>query len=226
MNTTVVGRRLEMKSESAVPAGEFYVLRPDVRGGGPGTNVTIENEAVLLTPPSLIIRPPLGGIPEFPERPRLSHSIGRTKPPRDLEGGYSGYWLVSERLKRVFEDVDPDAFAFTECDYILPDGSEVPTHYLCDVVREVAALDRKRSRFKTKLLFDERTAEEMEMPSLVGGAQLVFDSTAVGDAHIFRMAERPSVIVCDDYMRQATRKAGIGVNPNSGGLNFKDAAGC
>lgn len=215
-----------MNDEDAPQKGEFYILRPDVRGGGPGTNVTIENEAVLLTAPSLIIRPPLGGIPEFPERPRLSHSSGKNKPPRDLEGGYSGYWLVSERLKRVFEDVDQEAFVFTECDYILPDGSQGPKHYLCDVVREVAALDRNRSKFKTKLLFDERTGEEVEMPSLVGGAQLAFNSAAVGNAHIFRMAERPSVIVCDEYMRQATRKAGIGVKPNSGGLNFKDAAEC
>ncbi|MBO9831219.1 DUF1629 domain-containing protein [Xanthomonas phaseoli pv. dieffenbachiae] len=37
--------------------GRFCLLDPDIRGGGPGTDVEISNEQALLTPPRLIIRP-------------------------------------------------------------------------------------------------------------------------------------------------------------------------
>ncbi|WP_233362758.1 DUF1629 domain-containing protein [Xanthomonas hortorum] len=204
--------------------GQFYVLRPDVRGGGPGHNVEIENIDVLLTPPSRILRPAEGGIPPLRETPRLVHGAGKNKPPRDLEGGFSGYWLVSERLKEVLESVDPGAFEFAICDYVLPDGSQGPTHYLCDVVRQLAALDKPRSKYKVTLAHDHETGKDVEMLSVTGGAELAFLPEVVGSAHIFRMSERPSIVACDAFLRSETRKAGVGVKPSSDGLLFTDAA--
>lgn len=47
--------------------------------------------------------------------------------------------------------VDPEAFAFVECDSRLADGSKGPKHFLCDVVREVDALDEEASRLKIEI---------------------------------------------------------------------------
>ncbi len=213
-----------MNASNRPQRGEFYVLEPDVRGGGPGHSVMIANEEALLTPPSAIIRPRHGGIPALPEVPRLEFEGRRRKLPRDLEGGFSGYWLVSQRLKDVFVAVDPDAFAFAACEFVLPDGSRGPQYYLCDVVRQLAALDKDRSDFQIETARDHSTGKDVEIMSFSGGASLFFRKEGVGDAHIFRMAEKRSTVICDSVLRDATRAAGIGAKASSDGLWFMDAA--
>lgn len=74
--------------------------------------------------------------------------------PEDLEGGFSGYWLVSERLRRVMEAVDSEAFAFANADYRLADGSKGPTVFLCDVVRVIDALDEQSSQLTIEISDD------------------------------------------------------------------------
>lgn len=204
--------------------GLFYTLDPDARSSAPKSNLVLENKDALLTLPSCIIRPREGGIPPLAETPRLVHGPGRNRMPHDLAGSFSGYWLVSERLKNVFESIDPDAFAFAACDYVLPDGSKGPQFYLCDVVRSVAALERDKSNFRIKIARDHDANKDVEIISFSGGANLSFDQRAVAGAHVFRMAEKPSVIICDRVMYDATRKAGIGVKPSSDGLWWNDAA--
>lgn len=213
-----------MNASNRPQRGEFYVLQPDIRGGGPGHGIVIENEEALLTPPRMIIRPVNGGIPELPETPRLIHKNSGKRLPRDLEGGFSGYWLVSERLKNVFESTDADAFQFSPCSFIAKDGTQSPPYYLCDVVRTIEALDRENSSFKTEIDHDFETGEACELISFLGGASLSFHRDAIGSAHVFRMAENELAIICDRVMYEAIRNAGIGVKASSDGLWFMDAA--
>jgi hypothetical protein len=215
-----------MTTENKPKKGEFYTLDSDVRSSAPKSNLVLENEEALLTPPSSIIRPPEGGIPQLAETPRLVHGPGRNRAPHDLKGGFSGYWLVSERLKHVFESVDPEAFQFAACDYVLPDGSKGPQFYLCDVVRVVFALDKDRSKFQIRTAHDYDTGRDVEIISFAGGAKLAFKHDAVGSAHAFRMGEKPSTVICDRVMYDAIRKAGIGVKASSDGLWWDDAADC
>ncbi|MCC4621507.1 DUF1629 domain-containing protein [Xanthomonas cassavae CFBP 4642] len=213
-----------MNSSKNSQEGRFYLLDPDTRGGGPGTDVEIANEEALLTPPRLIIRPQEGGFPPLAETPVLAHERNSKRRPRDLEGGFSGYWLVSERLKRVFESVDAEGFAFVPCDYTLPDGSKGPQHYLCDVVRAIFALDKSNSEFQTRIARDHAANQDVEIITFSGGAKLSFKEELIGNAHVFRMGEKPSSVVCDRTMHDAIRSAGIGVKPSSDGLWWKDAA--
>ncbi|MCC8539653.1 DUF1629 domain-containing protein [Xanthomonas codiaei] len=213
-----------MNSNLNAAKGLFYILDPDIRGGGPGTDVEIANEEALLTPPRLIIRPVEGGFPTLAETPLLAHARNSKRRPRDLEGGFSGYWLVSERLKRAFESVDAEGFAFVPCDYALPDGSKGPQHYLCDVVRTIFALDKSNSEFQTRIARDHAVNQDVEMITFSGGAKLFFKKELIGDAHVFRMGEDPSSVICDRTMYEAIRSAGIGVKPSSDGLWWKDAA--
>lgn len=212
---------MESTITSQPRAGEFFLLMPDTTRGGRGHGVEIENEEVLLTPPRMIIRPREGGFPIFKEKPRLIFSPKEGDPPEDLEGGLSGYWLVSERLQQVFAAVDPEGFAFVECDYRLADGSEGPRYYLCEVTREVDAVDEQAS----KLFID--TAEYFingKFYDLTGGTSLAFRKDLLGHAHVFRTPYSGNLTFCDRLLRDAVWKAGIGGPRRSCGLRFKDAA--
>ena len=67
--------------------------------------------------------------------------------PRELEQ-YSGFWLVSERMKDVLEDVDPGVCAFVRCELILAGGNKGPAYRLCDVQRILDALDEVQSHVR------------------------------------------------------------------------------
>ena len=215
-----------MSSQTKPKKGQYYLLRPDARSSSPLSNVILENEEALLTPPSRIIRPPEGGIPPLPETPRLVHGPGpgKNRPPNDLDGVFGGYWLVSERLKRVFESVDPEAFQFVACDYVLPDGSEGPQFYLCDVIRTLAALDKDNSKFQVRTFIDFETGESKDVIGFSGRTYLSFRDEVVGSAHAFRMAEKESAVICDSEMHDAIRAAGIGEKSSSDGLWWSDTA--
>jgi len=212
---------MESSKVNAPTRGEFYLLMPDTTRGGRGHGVEIENEEVLLTPPRLIIRPRGGGFPVLKDAPRLRHHPEVGEPPEDLEGGLSGYWLVSGRLKDVLSKVDPAGFEFVACDYRQADGSEGPRYYLCEVARQLDALDERTSRMTIEVS-DEFVAGKFY--DLTGGTSLAFRKDVVGDAHVFRTPYSGSLIFCDRLLRDAVWDAGIGGQKKSSGLWFTDAA--
>jgi Protein of unknown function (DUF1629) len=147
--------------------------------------------------------PPPGqrGFLDYPEKPRVV--IGRKRkgpPPSDIEL-YHSYWLVSDRLKRLFESIDPAAVAFQACDVFLRDGSIGPPYWLCDVVRVVE-------------VFDEATVQEIRshffrFSWLRHKRCLVFNTTAIGKAHMFRTPSVNGKVFCDQTMKDACKAAGM-----------------
>lgn len=150
---------------------------------------------------ALIPPPGRRGFSGYPENPRVV--IGKRKkgpPPSDIEL-YHSYWLISDRLKVLFESVDPPAFAFQACDVTMRDGSPGPAFWLCDVVRVLEA-------------FDERTAQELRAhPSkyhrMRNDRKLVFAEAAIGDARIFRTPYMFPDVFCDQSMKDACKAAGM-----------------
>lgn len=199
-------------------AGEFFHLRPDVGRGGKGHGVIFENRQALLTPPRLILKPEAGGFPPLREVPRLVYDPREGVLPEDLEGGMSGYWLVSERLRQVMEAVDPDAFVFAETDYRLADGSRGPTYFLCDVVRTLDALDEEASTLNIIISDDYEAGKHY---SLAGGTRLAFKRDVLGSAHVFRLAYNGGVF-CDRVFKDAVTAAGIVTAKRTNGLWFYD----
>ncbi|WP_278937894.1 DUF1629 domain-containing protein [Pseudomonas helleri] len=202
--------------------GEFFKLRPDARRGGKGHGVVFENEQVLLMPPRLILQPDEGGFPPLREIPRLVYHRDEGVPPQDLEGGMSGYWLVSERLRQVMDAVDPGAFVFTETDYRLADGSQGPTYLLCDVIRTLDALDEDTSQLNIVISDDY---EEGKYYGLTGDVRLAFKRDVLGSAHVFRLPFHGGVF-CDRVFKDAVEAAGIVTSSKSNGLWFEDVVNC
>lgn len=198
---------------------EFFILEAGTING-PVNGVIFENLDRLLSPPRLILKPEGGGFPPLRETPRLVYKPSKGPPPKDLEPGFSGYWLVSERLHQVMASVDPNAFAFAEVDYRLADGVKGPRHLLCDVVREIDALNEEASK-----LFIDTTEDFVngKFYDLTGGASVTFDRKRLGLAHVFRTPYTGAVF-CDRVFKDAVASVGIETKTDADGLWFIDAS--
>jgi hypothetical protein len=166
----------------------------------------IENIDGLLGD-ALTLDPPTGrrGFPVYPERPRVV--IGKRKsgpPPSDIEP-YHSYWLISDRLKSVFESVDPSAFAFQACDVKLSDGSPGPVYWLFDVVRILEAFGDKTLQEIRE--YREKTGFQY-MGFLSRSADLSFNEAVADQIHVFLTPYSPSDIFCDQYLKAACEAAG------------------
>lgn len=200
-------------------AGEFYLLEAG-KISGPSNGVVFENLDRLLSPPRLILLPEGGGIPPLKETPRLIYTPSKGPPPLDLEPGFSGYWLVSERLQQVMTAVDPQAFAFAEVDYRLADGSRGPRHFLCGVVQEIDALDEAAS---TLHIDTSEPFVHGKFYDLTDGASVTFDRTRLGNAHVFKIPYTGTVF-CDRAFVDAVSAAGMATDSDADGLWLIDAS--
>ena len=167
-----------MNDQAAIPVttrslyqkGNFYDIGPDLRGGGKSHGLEIDNYDRLWAPGWAVMLPPNGDPDQYSEKPQLIHQPKLGGTPRDLEG-LAGIWIISERAKAVFETVDPSGFAFATCDFKLADGSPGDQRYLCNVIRELDALDQKTSKLKIKISDDYAKGKHY---SFADGASLVF----------------------------------------------------
>lgn len=182
----------------------FFEFDADLRGGGKGHGVRIANEDQLKPKEYLMFsRPPEGGFSYMTEKPLLVHNRKEGKMPRDIEP-YGSYFLVSERLKRIFDEVDSAGFEFVECDFILGDGSKGPQYYLADVIRVQDAVDESASKIRIDYERDYRTNEDVKIYDFVGPTSLVFRDEVVADAHIFRTPYADNVF-CDEVLKSACK---------------------
>ncbi|WP_374012443.1 imm11 family protein [Pseudoxanthomonas koreensis] len=214
-----------MTDEAAISAsdsnvsqkGKFYLIQPDIRGGGKGHGQEIANEERLWAPGWVVMLPPDGTPGQYPETPHLVHVPNLGGMPRDLEG-LGGTWIVSERARQVFESVDPEGFAFAACDFTLADGSSGPQYYLCGVLRTLDALDEEASKLKI-IVGDDYLSGKVYSRNHVGGANLVFKADVVGTGHVFRTPFSEDAF-CDRALHDAIRDVGLT------GVWLTDAADC
>ena len=199
---------------NAFQEGNFFVIEPSFWGGGKFPGLEIANEDKLRLPGTYIIESPNGDPGQYPERPRLVHVPKLGGLPRDFEDIF-GTWVVSEALKRVFESVDPEGFAFAACDFTLADGLPGPQYYFCGVLRTLDALDETASRLKIR--FGDYVNGKYYDRS--GGASLVFRKEVVGSAHVF-LTPFALEVFCDHVLHDAVKAAGVR------GVRFADVVDC
>jgi hypothetical protein len=194
--------------------GAYFQLGPTYSGGSHG--LELENRDKLITPPRVLLGPGSGqkhGFPAFPEIPRFRPEKKRyDRPPKDLEE-FNFYWIISQRFRDVLEKIDAAGVSFADCEVFHISGRPVePKHYLCDVIREVDALDETASKVGYEVI------EDVRYYTLAGDPEVSFKREALGDAHIFRQKDMPGVF-CDALLKQAIVDAGI-KNP----LHFRDVS--
>ncbi len=163
------------------------------------------NDEQVFSRGGLVFFPPEGrrGFREYPVTPLflLDSKIGRAI--RDIERIH-GYWLISEKAKAVFSDIDPEAFAYLECLTQLRDGSEGPRYWLCDVVRELDCIDEAASNTNVgynangKFYYFDTIEKKVS-----------FKENIVGVSRIFRPKFARDFIVCDESLKTACKAAGV-----------------
>jgi hypothetical protein len=196
---------------------KFYIISYSVNRNR--ADFEVENEDVLLAT-SRTLHPPLSlgahalfpppgrrGFPAYPERPRMV--IGRRKSgrsPSDIEL-YHSYWLISDRLKSLFEAFDAPAFEFQACDVKLANGSTGPVFWLCDVVRVLDAF--AESTLQEIRGHRERTGKTDFVFRSEKTLALAFNETVIGNLHIFRTPYSQTDVFCDQALKDACKEIGI-----------------
>jgi hypothetical protein len=190
---------------------KFYKV--SIKSGGGRIGLELENKAAIIPTGRYVLIPPPGqrGFPVFEETPCFVFDKRRGRMPRDLEE-FHDYWLVSDRMKRVLEAVDAEGIAFEKCETRVPTGESGGDYWLCDVLRIIDAVDEAASNLKIE--WDRGH----KIYSLMGGANLVFDKSAVGPAHVFRMAHLEASVICDSLFKTKCNAAGLK------GIDFRDVS--
>lgn len=196
----------------SVKKRKFYEMDRVTRATAAGWEVT--NEAAVSPGGGGIYRRPEGrrGFRECAAMPLLRFDSRLGRDVRDMEP-IGQFWLVSDRAKRVLEQVDPDAFVFLECRVELRDGSEGPRYWLCDVVRVLDALNEPESEAKIK-----KNDRNEKIYTTIGNEVLIFKEDVIGSHHIFRMLYCDSTVICDDAVKDACKAAGLK------GWSFRDTS--
>lgn len=196
---------------------EFFIITRDYELSVHG--VEFVNKEKLRPLGQGLVRPDDGGFPEFPEAPLFRATLESHKL-RDFYSSFEGYWLVSEKLKRVLEAVDAEGMRFASTKFIQVDGFDDVRFYLCDVTRVLDAVDEEAS--DVRILTDGFPKEKFYR--LAGGARLAFKRDVVDGVHIFRSEFNDALIVCDRKMRDALVEHGLGVMGEDSGMVIQDAA--
>lgn len=143
--------------------------------------------------------------PEYTQTPRLLLTPKRGSNPPDL-WCFDGFWVVSKKMKTVFETVDPGACDYRPCEVVLPSGETGPERWLCTVTRAfVGAVDEAASRDLE--IWEGRDGKRGYSWNLT--TELRLKSNVVGSAHLFRVAEMYREPLGDQIMKEACSAAGI-----------------
>ncbi len=116
----------EVSAEAASHKGEFFLIDAGLLSNGGVPGIEIANEDKLIDPGMNVISRPDGTPGQYPERPHLVHVPEKGAMPRDLEE-LAGIWIVSEPLKQLFEQMDPQAFALWPATSALPTAAPGPS---------------------------------------------------------------------------------------------------
>jgi len=179
---------------------KFWRISSSIYSAAPGIKFLNEDLLTEVTG-SRIFGAPIGrrGFAEYPEPPLLLIDKKLGKPLKDLQSFYD-YFLISEKTKSVFESLDPDAFAFCKCETRMPDGTEGPEYWLCDVLPMLDAVDEENS-----IMDIEIDKNGHKWYGFVGIFDVKIIEDMVSNRKIFRLLYGQYSIFCDESFKLACR---------------------
>lgn len=180
---------------------KFYIIEPAWAGDFP-YRLLNDRAFAEATPPTFDLPKEGGRGFRHSVEPPTFHFIGR-RAERDF-WDYRYYWFVSERMKSFLERYDAGAFDFLRCKVKLPDGTNCPDRWLCDVVRVIDAVDEEKSR-DIMISTDDRGQKFYQY----GAGFFAFNEGAVGPHHVFLLRYSPFYVVGDEEFKLACKAAGM-----------------
>jgi hypothetical protein len=150
----------------------------------------------MLLPPKEI-----RGLQDFPETPMFLSDATLGPIHWDFEH-HAGYWFISDIMKSVLQEVDPEAFSFVECDVRSSDGRQRPKRWLCRIDRVLDALDEERSGAKLCV-----NSAGDKVYRIFCRRKLIFNASKVENYHVFKMKYCDPLAICDEEVRQACKSA-------------------
>ena len=135
----------------------------------------------------------------------LVMKFDKKKPIKSLRDAYivhPSMWMVTDRLRTLFERIDPEAFVFApiEVDYSNFDETG-PRFWLCDVVRFLDCVDEGRSQIKYQ--------EGILIKNYLRLIDVTMKPEEVGNAHIFRLKYAALKQIVDDVFVEYMVKENI-----------------
>ena len=137
---------------------------------------------------------PFGGL-RFSESPQIKFDRkGRRGVLLDAAPITLGTWLVSDRLKAIFERLDPEACVFQRIDVDYSNFPQPgPGYWFCYFMRELDCVDEERS----VLAYYDNIPEIKAYRHLI---DVRMKAEAVGSAHAFRLKYATLKLIVDDVV--------------------------
>jgi len=189
----------ETPKRSTIKPRKFFKMSRVIRGGGAVGLKLLNKDLLVQAGKRLTFGPDPGtrGFPVYPEAPHFLFDRRLGRDVQDIET-YTAYWLISDRMKRVLESVDPAGFAFCKCKTELRNGEEGPPYWLCDVLRVLDAVDEENSNVAIK------RGEDGKVLQYLGLAKTCFFRKNVTESlDVFRLFYFSPQVICSDRMRLA-----------------------
>ncbi|WP_084583747.1 imm11 family protein [Sphingomonas azotifigens] len=140
------------------------------------------------------------GFPDYEGTPVLRFNP-RRKRVSDLNK-YGRLWIVSDRAKKLFEHVDPEAFEFRPVEAIRSGKPlEGDPYWLCAPIRVLDAVDEDGSEIWISRQGEHYTYVTIHLTKL--------KLDVVGDAHEFSLIRYESTVIFDDVMVSEIKRAGL-----------------
>ncbi|MBX9844991.1 MAG: DUF1629 domain-containing protein [Xanthobacteraceae bacterium] len=160
------------------------------------------NESTLRTGLRTQDDKPFRGI-QFSEPPKIVvERKNRRGPLRDAYSIDLGIWLVSDRTKLLFEQMDREAFAFERAEvndrkFVEPS----PAFWLCHIVRMLDCVDEEQS----KILYQE----DIPFKNYLRLIDVKMRREVIGAAHAFRPKYAARTDIVDDVLATAIKREKI-----------------
>ncbi|WP_084583748.1 imm11 family protein [Sphingomonas azotifigens] len=140
------------------------------------------------------------GFPDYQGVPILRFDP-RRKRVADLNKN-GGLWIVSDRARKLFERVDPEAFEFRPAEAIRSGKPlEGDPYWLCAPIRVLDAVDEDGSEIWIGRLGDHYTYPSLHLTKM--------KLNVVGHAHAFSPFRSSTTIIFDDIMVSEINRAGL-----------------
>ena len=188
----------------------YYKLDSRLTSRGPGwefaNRATLQPDKTGMKPkvgwPDGLFVLPRGPwtLPAFLEPPRFIFDRKLGHEPGDIEM-IDGVFFISPRMKTVFEELAPGGCDFRRCTTEYCNGKPGPELWLCSVIQAFRdAIDKETST--VHISPDGGYA-------FWGKVDLKFRPEAIGDAHVFRLAEYSISVFCDEAFKARCKEIGI-----------------